>query len=93
MLIPNTLVLSGVYISILQFFVRYVRRYINEISDGLQQVAQGNLRYQSKDKLHSTKNEFGSVVRNIDDMVSIVREPVQGIGETCEQMESSSEQF
>lgn len=93
MLIPNTLVLSGVYIAILQIFVRYVRRYINEISGGLQQVAQGNLRYRSKDKLRSIKNEFGSVVRSIDDMVSIVKEPVQGIEATCEQVESSSEQF
>lgn len=85
MLVPNTLVLTGVYIAILQIFVRYVRRYINEISGGLQQVAQGNLRYRSKDKLRPIKNE-----RRLADMSAKAAQEIQDLSthspEAVEQM-------
>lgn len=93
MTVPNTIVLVGLYISVLLFFVRYVRRYINAIIEGLQRIAQGDLRYSTKDWVRASRNEFGTVGRGIDEMVAIVREPVQGIEQTCVQVESSSEQF
>lgn len=93
MLVPNIVVLTGLYVLQLRFFVGYIKKYMSEIVGGLHQVARGDLRYRASEKMLGKTNEFGGIIRGINEMVSIVRDPMQGIEHTCVQVEQSSEQF